>query len=141
MRVLAVAVVCCIAALSSHRAQAETSAYTLYALNCMGCHQARGDGHGSIPQLRDFVGNYLHVPGGREFLVQVPGVAQAPLSDAEVAAVLNWVLIELSPQQLPGDFKPYDGAEVAGYRGGRLIDVKPVRARLIEEMRLRSLIQ
>jgi mono/diheme cytochrome c family protein len=141
MRGLAIAVVWCIAALSSHQAQAETNAYTLYALNCMGCHQVRGEGHGSIPQLRDFVGNYLHVPGGREFLVQVPGVAQAPLSDAELAAVLNWMLIELSPRQLPGDFKPYDEAEVAGYRGGRLIDVKPVRARLIEEMRSRSLIK
>ncbi|MGH6931569.1 MAG: c-type cytochrome [Dongiaceae bacterium] len=140
MRGLAIAV-WFLAALFSHQARAETNPYTLYALNCMGCHQARGEGHGSIPQLRDFVGNYLHVPGGREFLVQVPGVAQAPLSDAEIAAVLNWMLIELSPEQLPDDFQPYSGTEVAGYRGGRLIDVIPVRARLIEEMRLRNIIE
>jgi mono/diheme cytochrome c family protein len=121
-------------------ARAETNPRTLYALNCMGCHQAHGEGHGTIPQLQDFVGYFLHVPGGREFLVQVPGVAQSSLSDSELAAVLNWMLREFSPDQLPDGFQPYDAAEVARYRPGRLVDVGPVRARLIDEMRSRQLI-
>lgn len=115
-------------------------AWTLYALHCMGCHQQHGEGHGTVPQLQGFVGNFLKVPGGREFLVQVPGVAQSGLTDAELAAVLNWTLQEFSRAELPEDFRPYDGQEVAGYRAGRLIDVIPVRARLLDEMRTRNII-
>ena len=114
---------------------------TLYALNCMGCHQQHGEGHASVPELKEFVGNFVRVPGGREFLVQVPGVAQSGLADAEIAAVLNWTLREFSPEELPADFVPYDAAEVARYRSGRLVDVAPVRARLIAEMRTLGVIE
>ncbi len=89
-------------------ARANDNSYTLYALNCMGCHQQRGEGHGAVPELKGFVGNFLRVPGGREFLVQVPGVAQSSLSDGEIAAVLNWMLLEFSPAELPDDFRPYE---------------------------------
>jgi len=129
-----------IAGLGISDAQAESSSRTLYALNCMGCHQRHGEGHGTVPQLRGFVGNFLKVPGGREFLVQVPGVAQSGLSDADIAAVLNWILLEFSADELPEDFRPYDAEEVVRYRNGRLIDVLPVRARLIDEMRARKII-
>ena len=61
-------------------------------------------------------------------------------TDAELAAVLNWTLQEFSRAELPEDFRPYDGQEVAGYRAGRLIDVIPVRARLLDEMRTRNII-
>jgi mono/diheme cytochrome c family protein len=120
-------------------AAAEPDSRTLYALNCMGCHQRHGEGHGTVPELRGFVGNFLKVPGGREFLVQVPGVAQSGLTDAEIAAVLNYTLLEFSRNELPDDFRPYDGQEVAGYRAGRLIDVEPVRAHLLDEMRKRNI--
>ncbi len=126
--------------LSAAEARAEPDPYTLYALRCMGCHQHDGAGMRTVPKLRDFVGNFLRVPGGREFLVQVPGVAQSSLSDAEVAAVLNWLLTAYSPDQLPEDFQPYSGDEVARYRPGRLVDVDPVRARLIADMRARNII-
>lgn len=129
-----------LAGLAGAEARAD-DAYTLYALHCMGCHQRHGEGHGSVPELKDFVGNFLRVPGGREFLIQVPGVAQSGLTDGEIAAVLNWTLLEFSPEELPADFVPYDAAEVARYRPGRLIDVDPVRARLIEEMRTRGVIE
>jgi hypothetical protein len=120
-------------------ARADPDSRTLYALHCMGCHQRHGEGHGTVPQLQGFVGNFLKVPGGREFLVQVPGVAQSGLTDAEIAAILNWTLLEFSRNELPENFRPYDGREVAGYRAGRLIDVAPVRARLLEEMRKRNI--
>lgn len=120
-------------------AKADANSRTLYALHCMGCHQRHGEGHGTVPQLQGFVGNFLKVPGGREFLVQVPGVAQSGLTDAEIAAVLNWTLLEFSRKELPEDFRPYDAREVADYRAGRLIDVLPVRARLLDEMRRRNI--
>jgi mono/diheme cytochrome c family protein len=121
--------------------RAEPNAYALYALRCMGCHQSDGAGIDTVPKLRDFVGNFLHVAGGREFLVQVPGVAQSSLTDAEIASVLNWILTEFSNDQLPADFQPYSGDEVARYRPGRLIDVDPVRAQLIADMRARKIIE
>jgi hypothetical protein len=121
-------------------ASADSGSRTLYALHCMGCHQRHGEGHGTVPELQGFVGNFLKVPGGREFLVQVPGVAQSGLTDAEIAAVLNWTLLEFSRNELPDDFRPYDAREVASYRPGRLIDVEPVRAGLIDDMRVRKII-
>jgi len=53
-----------------------------YALNCQGCHRADGAGTpGSVPPLAGSVARFLGAAGGREYLVQVPGVAQAPLDD------------------------------------------------------------
>ena len=53
-----------------------------YMLNCQGCHRADGAGTpGTVPALAGSVGRFLAVRGGREFLVQVPGVAQSILDD------------------------------------------------------------
>jgi len=106
-----------------------------YILNCQGCHLADGSGFpGKIPNMRGFVGNFLRVQGGREFIVQVPGVANAPLSDAELAAVVNWLLLSFSREQLPEDYQPYTAAEVASLRRSTLLDIGPVREGLIRKM-------
>ena len=84
-----------------------------YMLNCMGCHFADGAGfQGSVPKLKDFAGKYLHVKGGREFLIQVPGVAQSALNDKDLADVMNWLLKEFSANELPEKFVPYSADEV-----------------------------
>ena len=106
-----------------------------YILNCQGCHLHDGSGsEGAVPSLKDFVGNFLQVPGGREFIVQVPGVAGAPISDTELAGVMNWMLLNFSRRQLPDDFRPYTAAEVASLRQSPLLDVKRARARLIRKL-------
>lgn len=100
-----------------------------YVLQCAGCHRVDGRGssrHG-IPDFRNSVGAFVRLPAGREYLIRVPGAAQSQLSDAELAAVLNWVLEEFSPAQLPADFRPYDEQEVAAARRRRYEDVVPVR--------------
>ncbi len=55
-----------------------------YQLECSGCH--RNDGQGSrandVPRMKDFVGHFLEVDGGRAFLVRVPGVSQSSFTDA-----------------------------------------------------------
>ncbi len=113
----------------------EARAHQNYMLNCQGCHLPDGAGSpGKVPRLKDFLGNFLHVKGGRAFISEVPGAANSPLSDARLAEVLNWVLEHFSPKQVPADFKPYTGAEVARYRKHRLIDVVQRRAELIKEM-------
>ena len=87
-----------------------------------------------MPPLRDFVGNFLTVPGGRAYLVQVPGSAQSELDDAELAAVLNWMLGEFGPLEATRGLVPFTADEVAGYRVDPLADVETVRAGLLREM-------
>ena len=72
-----------------------------------------------IPDFRDSVGHFTRLPAGREYLIRVPGAAQSQLSDADLAAVLNWVLASFSAAQLPADFQPYTQAEVAAARRSR----------------------
>jgi len=107
-----------------------------YMLNCQGCHGPDGVGteDGVVPVMKDFVGKFLTVPGGRDFLVQVPGSANAALSDERLAEVLNWMLPNISPAQIPDDFAPYTRAEVAALRQAPLADVEGIRAELIAHM-------
>ena len=107
-----------------------------YMLNCQGCHGPEGTGtlDGAVPAMKSFVGKFLSVSGGREFLVQVPGSANAALSDAALAEVLNWMLPQISPAQIPADFEPYTAAEVAALRRRPLEDVIGERAKLIALM-------
>ena len=103
-----------------------------YALNCQGCHLDDGSGTpGSVPRLAGTVGRFLDVPGGREFLVQVPGVATSALDDAALAAVLNWMLARFGPPHLPEKYAPYTAAEVGALRQKPLTNVDRVRAELI----------
>ena len=103
-----------------------------YALNCQGCHRADGTGTGeSVPPLVNSVARFLGVPGGRESLVQVPGVAQAPLDDATLAAVMNWMLEKFDHAHVPAGFVPYDAAEIGRLRTKPLTDVETVRKRLL----------
>jgi hypothetical protein len=109
-----------------------------YMLHCRGCHGP--DGTGSldgitVPNMNGFVANFLKVAGGREFLVSVPGSANAPLSDSELAEVLNWLLPTVSSSQLPPDFMPYSAAEVARLRKQPVADPADVRSRLVALMK------
>lgn len=105
-----------------------------YMLECQGCHGADGAGHaGSVPALRDQVASFLRAPGGREYLIRVPGSAQAPLDDAELAAVLNWIVRRFGPAEAVADFTPFSAAEVARHRAHPLIDVEPLRRELLRQ--------
>ncbi len=107
-----------------------------YMLHCMGCHMEDGRGTGDmVPELKNFVGNFLGVDGGREFLIQVPGVAQAALDDEDLADLMNWLLREFSASQIPSGFEPYTPAEVGALRKSKLIDVAIRRATLVEQMK------
>ena len=52
-----------------------------YMQHCMGCHLPDGCGapDKGIPSMRDMLGQFLAVPGGRAFIVQVPGVMNSAL--------------------------------------------------------------
>jgi hypothetical protein len=104
-----------------------------FALNCQGCHRADGgETPGSVPAIKDHVARFLAVPGGREYLVQVPGVAQAPLDDETLAAVLNWMVHHYDETHVPTDFTPFTAPEVAKLRTDPLVDVESVRTKLLK---------
>ena len=102
-----------------------------YMLNCQGCHAVDGRGLNDIPTMADFVGKFLAVDGGRAYLVRVPGSANAPLSDAELAEVLNWILITMSYAHLPKPFVPYTPSEVYTFRQQPLTDAAAKRQQLL----------
>lgn len=107
-----------------------------YMMNCQGCHLPNGEGYPmrDVPKLKDHMGKFLHVDGGREFLVQVPGSALSDLDSARLTAVLNWMLMTFSMGELPEEFRPYTKEEVEHLRRSPLIDVKGTRKELIERI-------
>jgi len=117
-------------ALIQGEAGAETPAFN-YTLHCQGCHLVDGrETPGKIPPLVG-AGGFLSVAGGREFLVQVPGVSLSTIDDEELAELLNWLLYRFSPDDLPADFEPYTEDEVARLRASPLVEVEKVRAGLV----------
>jgi mono/diheme cytochrome c family protein len=115
-------------------ARAE-SPEVLYMLHCQGCHRPDGAGApGSVPPLAGSVARFLAVPGGREFLVRVPGSSQSPLDDAELAAVLNWMVLRFGPDDLARAAAPFDAAEIARVRRPPLTDVAGTRRELLERI-------
>lgn len=107
-----------------------------YLQYCSGCHLADGSGSPvyGIPVMRGMLGRFLHVSGGREYIVQVPGVMNSPLSDADIANLMNWLLPTVSAATLPAEVAPYTAAEIARLRLDRPLDVMARRAALVERM-------
>lgn len=107
-----------------------------YMMNCQGCHLPQGGGFpsNSVPNLKNHLGKFLHVEGGREYLIQVPGSAQSDLDDKRLAAVVNWMLITFSENELPENFQRYTAAEVRELRREPLVDVKGTRTALIKKI-------
>jgi hypothetical protein len=103
-----------------------------YMLQCQGCHLADGSGKpGAVPDLRETLPLLLELPGAREYLVRVPGVAQAPLSDARLAALLDWLVREFAPAEREPTFAP----EVARWRDQPHADVGRAREELLRRAR------
>ncbi len=115
-------------------ARAGESAQQLYTLNCWGCHRPEGEGiPGTATPLRG-AADFLRVPGGRAYLIQVPGVSQSPLNDADTAAVMNWIMTTFNKDRLPRDFTPYTPDEIHRYRSERLLDLAGTRKALLAKM-------
>ena len=130
----------------------------LFVKRCAACHQQNGRGlPGIYPPLVGHIGQFLRVPEGRPYLVRVVAFGlwgimvvegrpyrgfmppQPKLSDAQIAAVLNYVLRDLEPDP-PADFTPYTAAEVADYRQrtGGPTEVLNERHALLLKLRARA---
>jgi hypothetical protein len=110
-------------------------AWQNWTLNCQGCHRLDGTGSDTTaPSLAGTVAKFLWVPGGREYLVRVPGVATSPLSDADLAEVVNWMLWRFDREHLPGNFRPFTASEMGPLRSRPLrLEAAGIRADLLSK--------
>ena len=113
---------------NSAQAAGLTKAKTDYMLQCQGCH--RPDGTGMPPQTPNFHTHgelFMHAPEGRRYWVSVPGAANSPLTDSELANVLNYIandIVQVKEHQM------FTAEEVGEYRGTKMTDVYEVRRNL-----------
>ena len=122
----AVVVAVAYAATGARAAADDSLARFDYLLNCAGCHRPDATGSREVPALTK-ISPFLASQEGRVYLVRVPGVAQAPLSDERVAALLNWALAEFAGAE---EFSPYSAAEVGTLRADPLRDPLSERERV-----------
>jgi hypothetical protein len=125
-------------------AQAGYSVGVNYQLQCAGCHLSDGSGSAAndTPRMKGFVGNFLKVPGGREFLVRVPGMSQSALNNAQLADLLNWLMREdgMAGNSRPADYQPYTAEEVTALRTSTMLNLPGTRGELIKAMRAQGIV-
>lgn len=112
------ALVIAVVLLASSPAVADSLAEHDYILNCSGCHRMDGSGSRIVPSLhamRELMGT----PGARQYWVRVPGAAQAPLSDARLAALMNWLVTRFTGKPPAPAYTP---EEIATLRSAPLRD-------------------
>ncbi len=87
-------------------------------LNCQGCHKVDGTGRPEkgLPNLTGEVSKFLAVEGGREYLSRVPGITNASVNDADLAELINWLLLRFDPDNIPDGHLPYTVEEVSVWR-------------------------
>jgi len=115
-----------------HDSVKERRAKFNYQMFCQGCHAPDGIGRKSVPTLRNSMSQFMRSQLGREYLVRVPGSANSPLSNEELADVLNWMLREFSPNDT--DWRPYLAKEVGQYRKQPLFETVEYRKKILKQL-------
>jgi mono/diheme cytochrome c family protein len=116
-------------------AAAET-ARTLYLLKCSGCHRADGEGasDAGVPPFPGFIADLARDPGGRTYMLHVPGVTNSGLGDADLTGVLNY-LLDRWPGQPAMEARRFTPEEVAALRAVRVSDIVSYRRTLVARLR------
>ena len=111
---------------------AELSPRASYILHCSGCHGMTGAGatEAGIPDFAGSVGHIATLDLGRTYIMHVPGVVSASLSDAQIAEVMNYVLDAWGD----GASAPFTPEEVTRRRAIPVGDVVAFRRVVAEEM-------
>lgn len=113
---------------NAHRARLH------YLQHCMGCHLQDGSGapEKGIPSMRGLLADFTRLPGGRDYIVQVPGVMNSPLNDRDIAELMNWLVPEMGDGT--GLSTPYSADEIRHLRQTRPADIPRMRAQLMARM-------
>jgi hypothetical protein len=106
-----------------------------YMLYCMGCHGAQAQGvSGKVPPLAHSIGLFMRTAAGRDYLLRVPGAANSALSDAQLAAVMNWLAEEFNSEELTADYRKFTAAEVGARRHIPLGSVLAARREVVRDL-------
>jgi len=110
-------------------------AWQNWTLNCQGCHRQDGTGSaGTAPSLAGTVSKFLTVPGGREYLGRVPGVATSALPNADLAELMNWMFWRFDKEHMPADFQPVTAEEIGRLRTAPLrLEASQMRNELLKK--------
>jgi len=106
-----------------------------YVLRCQGCHGADGQGapH-KVPAIRESLPKLMRLADGRDFLLRVPGATNSPLTDAELADVLNWLALRFRDASSPAELPRFSAADVSAARRRPLVGVHRQRRDLAVRM-------
>jgi mono/diheme cytochrome c family protein len=105
-----------------------------YMLYCMGCHAPDAQGlPGKIPPLAGSLARFMRTSEGRDYVLRVPGAANSALSDAQLAAVLNWIAARYPDAGEPPP-APFTVEEVTRARRTPLADVKATRREVVRSL-------
>lgn len=110
-------------------------AWQNWTLNCQGCHRPDGSGsEGTAPSLAYTVSKFLNVPGGRDYLGRVPGVATSPLGNADLAELMNWMFWRFDKEHMPADYVPFTAKEIGRLRTSPLrLEANQMRVDLLKK--------
>jgi mono/diheme cytochrome c family protein len=116
-------------------AQETTAGAMIFAERCAVCHQPNGQGvPGVYPPINETLGHFLATASGRNYLGDVVDFGLAgsitaggqryigqmkltpPLSDQEVADVLNYVLTTFNSESLPADARLFEAGDISALR-------------------------
>lgn len=120
-------------AISSEKINYPRAKYN-YQMFCQGCHTPDGSGGKDVPEIKGFIGNFLNIQEGREYLVRVPGSANSSLNSPQLAEVLNWIVLELGGKNIPQNMKFYTAKEVEELRQDPLFEVVNYRKQLVAKI-------
>jgi mono/diheme cytochrome c family protein len=106
-----------------------------YILNCMGCHGTSAQGvPGKIPPLANVLSRFMRTPAGRNYVLRVPGAANSTLTDAQLAAVLNWLAVTFDQGAKPNSPALFTTEEVSQLRRVPLVSVLAARTAVVHEL-------
>jgi cytochrome c553 len=105
-----------------------------YILYCMGCHGTTAQGvPGKIPPLAGALARFMRTSDGRNYVLRVPGAANSVLTDAQLAAVLNWLAERYRSPDDPRP-EPFTVQEVTAVRRTPLADVHARRSEVVRAL-------
>ncbi len=113
-----------------------------YIERCGGCHGVDGRSVAQlVPDLKHTAAYFLCDEEARAYVARLPNVAFSQISDADLAAMLNYVVSDLGAKDGPSQpgapaARPYTAAEVGRLRRDALTipDLKAYRRRIVERL-------
>jgi mono/diheme cytochrome c family protein len=112
---------------------AQASPAQDYMLNCMGCHGTQAEGvPGKVPPLANTLSRFMRTAEGRNYILRVPGAANSALSNAQLAAVLNWLAVTYDSSAT--NLTPFTSEEVSAVRHSPLVSVLATRRAVVRSL-------